>query len=235
MGSREENTRNIEHKSKYSSMKDITGQRFGRLTAIRPTDKRSGLYIVWEFLCDCGNVAYIAGSRVKGGHICSCGCSVHKYNLMGKKYGRLTVLERVKNNGNPQSNRTLWLCRCDCGNDATYSTNSIIRGKNKSCGCLSTENILKGQTLNRPYKGTRISQLISSNVRETNGSGINGVCYDPVNKKWRAYITLQGKMHSLGRYDTLEEAAHSRKRGEDKYFRPIIEEYKAINNNQINN
>lgn len=36
--------------------KDITGQRFGTLTALYPTDKRAkGGYVVWVCECDCGN------------------------------------------------------------------------------------------------------------------------------------------------------------------------------------
>ena len=34
---------------------DITGQKFNHLTAISPTEKRSGKSIVWKCFCDCGN------------------------------------------------------------------------------------------------------------------------------------------------------------------------------------
>lgn len=35
-------------------MIDLTGQRFGHLTAIRPTDQRRKGATVWEWRCDCG-------------------------------------------------------------------------------------------------------------------------------------------------------------------------------------
>lgn len=36
--------------------KDITGQRFGRFTALYPLEKRDkGGYVIWVMRCDCGN------------------------------------------------------------------------------------------------------------------------------------------------------------------------------------
>jgi hypothetical protein len=37
---------------------DIAGQKFGRLTAIRPHSKNKNGTVVWEFRCDCGNLMY---------------------------------------------------------------------------------------------------------------------------------------------------------------------------------
>lgn len=53
--------------------KDYTGQRFGRLVAIKPTDKRVGSYVVWECKCDCGNTHYVA-TKCLGRSTNSCGC-----------------------------------------------------------------------------------------------------------------------------------------------------------------
>lgn len=36
--------------------KDITGQRFGRLTAIQPTQQRVRGAVIWQFKCDCGTI-----------------------------------------------------------------------------------------------------------------------------------------------------------------------------------
>lgn len=55
--------------------KDLTGQRYGLLTAIRFTQKRdkTGRYI-WLFQCDCGATLERPGSFVTSGHCKSCGC-----------------------------------------------------------------------------------------------------------------------------------------------------------------
>ena len=54
---------------------DITGRRFGLLVAINPTDKRSsGGSIIWQCLCDCGNITYVPLGQLTRGHTLSCGC-----------------------------------------------------------------------------------------------------------------------------------------------------------------
>lgn len=53
---------------------DLTGQRFGMLTAVRPTNQRERRYIVWECRCDCGNVTYVRTGNLKNGNTKSCGC-----------------------------------------------------------------------------------------------------------------------------------------------------------------
>ena len=30
----------------------------------------------------------------------------------------------------------MWLCKCDCGNEAVVPSQSLLSGKSKSCGCL---------------------------------------------------------------------------------------------------
>lgn len=52
---------------------DITGQRFGRLVAVKYMyTKQHNAF--WEFLCDCGNTKIIAAHCVKNGNTTSCGC-----------------------------------------------------------------------------------------------------------------------------------------------------------------
>jgi len=56
----------------------------------------------------------------------------NKYNLVGRKFGRLTVLKYYRTD--PQGCR-LWLCKCDCGKTSTPRTNALISGISKACGC----------------------------------------------------------------------------------------------------
>lgn len=37
---------------------DITGQQFGELTAIEPTDQRKSGGVVWRYRCSCGAEVY---------------------------------------------------------------------------------------------------------------------------------------------------------------------------------
>ncbi|SCC62096.1 Uncharacterized protein BCZB5J_05094 [Bacillus cereus] len=57
-------------------------------------------------------------------------------DLTGKKFGRLTVVERDKN----IKKGTYWICNCDCGtNGKTVNAYSLKNGKTISCGCYNIE------------------------------------------------------------------------------------------------
>ena len=53
---------------------DITGEKFGRLTAVEPRDGRN-----WLFACDCGAMIEKRSSNVKYGSTKSCGCLRTRY------------------------------------------------------------------------------------------------------------------------------------------------------------
>ena len=52
---------------------DLTGQRFGRLVAIRRVGTRQ-TSVLWECLCDCGNTTRVASIELRKGLVISCGC-----------------------------------------------------------------------------------------------------------------------------------------------------------------
>lgn len=54
--------------------KDITGERFGKLTAIKPHAYDSHKQMAWICRCDCGQVKSIRLSHLTSGHTNSCGC-----------------------------------------------------------------------------------------------------------------------------------------------------------------
>jgi hypothetical protein len=58
-------------------------------------------------------------------------------NITGQRFGRLVALRDVgrKNGGR----RVMWLCRCDCGNEAIAASGELRYGDTKSCGCLRKE------------------------------------------------------------------------------------------------
>lgn len=54
--------------------KNITGQKFGRLTAVAATEERRAESIVWLCVCDCGQHTKASTSSLNCGHVKSCGC-----------------------------------------------------------------------------------------------------------------------------------------------------------------
>lgn len=56
---------------------DITGERYGKLIALEPTEKRLGGSVIWKCLCDCGNTTYVSINNLRGSKpVRSCGCGV---------------------------------------------------------------------------------------------------------------------------------------------------------------
>ena len=58
-----------------------------------------------------------------------------KIEMLGKKFGKLTVIEEAGQNKNGTFE---YLCRCDCGNEIIVNGSSLRRGHSKTChkkGC----------------------------------------------------------------------------------------------------
>ena len=126
-------------------LNDITGQRFGLLTAIRPTDQRKNRTVVWECACDCGNTAYVTLGHLKSGSTKSCGClrqqgknktGLQPEILEGMRFGRLTVVRPAEE---PEKDASVWECLCDCGNTVFAKDVELRKGSIESCGCLKRE------------------------------------------------------------------------------------------------
>lgn len=56
------------------AFQDLSGQKFGKLTAIKVVGKSKKGESIWECLCDCGNITKSTCSNLKRGHTKSCGC-----------------------------------------------------------------------------------------------------------------------------------------------------------------
>ncbi len=53
---------------------DLTGQRFGKLTALEPVGQGPGGTYKWRCRCDCGRECAAAVANLRNGHTRSCGC-----------------------------------------------------------------------------------------------------------------------------------------------------------------
>jgi hypothetical protein len=81
-----------------------------------------------------------------------------RLDLVGKRFGRLEVLEDCGNNKFGQS---LWLCKCDCGNEKQVNVSSLRNGSTLSCGCLQKEVASKnGKKRFVDLSGKRFGRLV---------------------------------------------------------------------------
>lgn len=155
---------------------------------------------------------------------------VKRVDLTGKRFGDLTVIKLSDKRG--QNNTLLWECKCTCENTIYLHGYSLTHGHYKSCGCKHDTKRDRGRDEHIKHDqvdGTRITAL-KTKPYKNNKSGHKGVTWMESRQKWRAYIGFKGRQKTLGYFETKEEAIEVRKKAEEKYFRPILEE----NNNERN-
>jgi len=117
---------------------DYAGQRVGRLTVIKKTERSGKGRTYWLCVCDCGNQVEVRGDSFKKGGTRSCGClkkeiaRIKAIDLSGMKFGHLTVFARAEGK---RDGRQWWACKCDCGKIIEVSGGPLMRGKTDSCGC----------------------------------------------------------------------------------------------------
>lgn len=61
-------------------------------------------------------------------------------DLIGRRFGKLVVISRAENS---KDDRSMWLCKCDCGKEKIIKGKYLLNGNTKSCGCLSTELLIR--------------------------------------------------------------------------------------------
>lgn len=117
-------------------MKDLKGQRFGKLVVTEATDQRKNGYIVWRCRCDCGNEILVDVRKLRRGTAQDCGCSSVKgeTDLRRQRFGKLIVVSQTDRKG---SSGWYWLCKCDCGGTVEAPSRQLLSGYRTSCGCLS--------------------------------------------------------------------------------------------------
>ncbi len=195
--------------------RDITGMRFGMLTALEPTGEVMYESAVWRCICDCGNEIHVPLRQLTLGYRKSCGCLGHpaRKDYIGRRFGRLTVTGYAGKCGGMHQ----WKCVCDCGRETVVGQTRLQSGKTKSCGCLQSEIYRKNLKL---IDGTSVTILEAGKKHRliaSNTSGHTGVYMDRRRSKWIAQITFKGKTYYLGAYDDKQAAVKARERGEEMH------------------
>lgn len=163
------------------NFKDLTGQRFGKLTVIERGPNSTTNQTRWICLCDCGKTTNpIHGSALKNGLTLSCGCKhvdagrERTIDMTGQKFGRLTVAAAAASS---DTGRAMWSCLCDCGRTVIVKGKELRNGNNVSCGCWKRERLgdyarthgMRGTPEYRSWK----------HAKER--------CFNPANKKYDDY------------------------------------------------
>lgn len=99
-------------------------------------------------------------------------------NEIGKRYGRLVVIERAPNT---KAGDAMWKCKCDCGNETITRGRNLRTGRTKSCGCLHDEKARKRMTAMRTKHGSSHTKLHSV------WNGMKDRCYRQGCKEYHRY------------------------------------------------
>lgn len=132
---------------------DLTGMQFGKLTVLRLGEKSNqGNGSFWICRCSCGNACEVHASKLKSGHTASCGCAHSDLikDLVGQKFGKLTVL-RDSGQRRKGSGGVLWWCRCECGQEKQIRQDALLSGSTISCGCMHSRGNAKIAQLLREH------------------------------------------------------------------------------------
>lgn len=213
--------------------KDVTGQKFGRLTAIEITNNKTsnGSYI-WKCVCDCGNEKDVGLCYLQRGATRSCGCLAREQLnclILAKGGSRHEYREHPI-----YKSWTGLLQRAKSINLKNYEDVSVCDEWNPEKGG-SFLNFLEdmglpkaGQSINR-IGGAKIYsketcewadrsvQGFDQKINIRNKTGKTGV-HQKRDGKFRAKITKDKKVIFLGDFDTLEEAILVREQAEIQYF-----------------
>lgn len=132
-------------------LKDITGERFDMVVAIEyDTDKQR-----WKCLCDCGNYCYKLGGNLRRhkreGCRESCGCLRNNLNLVGQKFGKLTVYDF--SHKEEKTKAKIWKCHCECGGGILVCSSDLRNGNISHCGCSPKYKVAK-------LEGERFGRLL---------------------------------------------------------------------------
>lgn len=130
---------------------DLSGQRFGKLVALRRSAASKDAGVWWDCVCDCGREKRVRGALLtfKEGTR-SCGClrqeaATRRFagtliDLTGRRFERLLVLARTRTQNEPgRKFKIWWLCRCDCGIEKEITGDDLRSERTLSCGCWSRD------------------------------------------------------------------------------------------------
>lgn len=93
---------------------------------------RSTAISLWESRVQANGIRKISGLE----H------NMRKQDLTGKSFGMLHVLSEAEQYVSPKGHRkSMWNCRCDCGNVCVVMGSHLTSGHSLSCGCQKTVNL----------------------------------------------------------------------------------------------
>lgn len=178
-------------KRKYEHLVGTTINGWTILEIIPPNDKHTSAYSMCE--CQCGTIKEVKLSYILCSKSKDCGCGrketlreTFTKNLIGKRFGRLVVLEMLEDRN--KHGRILYRCKCDCGNEVIALAYCLTQHHTSSCGCLNS------------YYNMYIKQFLNENKVEnkpeyTISIGEKYYRFDFYLPQYNLFIEYDGEQH----------------------------------------
>jgi hypothetical protein len=205
-------------------------KKLGKLTLISYTGKfdvnGNPLFL---YFCECKKTIDVPLKRILRKPPQSCGCHRREYNrkqeldITGKIFGKLKAIRKTEKK--TENNTNIWLCECKCGNYLEVPVSNLINGHTKSCGCHKREYLTPDSPISKIQNGTNLAVLLRKEPNKLNTSGVTGVYYLKGSGKWKAVLQFQNKIVLNRKFDTFADAVKARKKAEQKYFVPVLDNY----------
>lgn len=142
-------------------------------------------------------------------------------DLIGKKFGKLMVIERANDYISPKGKHLVkWLCHCECGNNLITNGANLKRGFTRSCGCLPKSfSDLVGQRFGR-------LAVLEFDHKEKHGYWWKCVCDCGNFKVIRGMNLKTGATQSCGCYHKQRCSESASKGGDIASFNSLYLRYK---------
>ncbi len=205
-----------------SKASDLTGQKFGKLTAISRTGQTGHRgAAIWMCVCECGSTVEVESYNLRSGRVKSCGCGQHAPgDYTGVRRGDLIGVRRTGKTcicrGKEQD---IWLWQCKCGNRVERPLSQVYPKGISCCPECSrkrrvahgyetrNENLVEGTNLT----SSQLKGILDGKLTKANRSGIRGVSWAKNANKWTARGFRDGKPIHLGYFESIEDAANARR------------------------
>ena len=207
------------------NLKDMTGERLGKVLVLSPTMDLStpniSLMLEWSCLCDCGEYRKFPHKLVVGRKIKSCGCIRKKHGMSGTRFHEIWMAMKARCNGTAGE-----MSKYYNGKGITYckeweSFNNFLtdmkEGYNDNLE-LERLDVSGNYCKENCTQVTHGEQVINRGQQVNNTSGRTGVRMPKNNPKWVASIQIDGKAIHLGSFSLFEDAVKAREDAELKYF-----------------
>lgn len=194
--------------------------------------KREGTNSVVYAECPfCGGKKWVRTSNLIDGRTKSCGCREGRFiDLTEKHFNFLTAKYPT---GELKGGYRVWHCVCECGGTKDVSSQKLMRGDVKSCGCLDKESRIKNgkkaaeKTIKEHCIDGTNYKTITSKMYCTNTSGTKGISQRKSNGMWRASIGFKGERYEKV-FKEKKDAIKWRKEKEEELFGNFFEEHKEL-------